>query len=255
MPCRFSLIKELSLVASLILCFQTHSEVPLKDEDWPSQRSVLEFQDKVRARLIRLYDDIDARRITLTHKIGRVLFITLEHEAMHAETLLYMLLQRAGSGTIPPPGFRTPNWPSLAIAWNETAYPETDTVTLGPATVVLGHDDNEDWDAAPKDDTESHEFGWDNEHPKRAVHVREFRIEWRPVTNGEFYRYYNGAGKNRVRLPASWVEDDEGIKVRVPSDRLRVLESESFQFTQIGANTVWASFDGCCPKLASYRTV
>ncbi|KJA21238.1 hypothetical protein HYPSUDRAFT_203205 [Hypholoma sublateritium FD-334 SS-4] len=192
----------------------THSEVPLKDEDWPSHRSVLEFQDKVRARLMRLYDDIDAGRITLTHKIGRVLFITLEHEAMHAETLLYMLLQRAGSGTIPPPGFRTPNWPSLAIAWNETAYPETDTVTLGPATVVLGHDDNEDWDATPKDDIESHEFGWDNEHPRRAVHIREFRIEWRPVTNGEFYRYYNGVGRNQVRLPASWVEDDEGIKVR-----------------------------------------
>ena len=200
------------------LCLQTHSEVPVKDEEWPSHNSILEFQDKVRARLMQLYDDIDAGRITLTRKVGRVLFITLEHEAMHTETLLYMLLQRAGSGSIPPPGFRIPNWPSLAIAWNENSYAESDTLALGPATVVLGHDDNEGWDAAPEDMIESHEFGWDNEHPKRAVHVGEFKIEWRPVTNGQLYQYYIGAGKNQVQLPASWVDDNGNMKVRPSFD-------------------------------------
>lgn len=175
----------------------------------------MEFQSKVRARLMQLYDDIDSSRVTLDRKVGRVLFITLEHEAMHTETLLYMLLQRAGSGTVPPPGFTMPNWSSLAIAWNESELPTSSTVILGPATVALGHDDSENDDATSKD-IQNHEFGWDNEHPKRAVSVNEFKIEWRPVTNGDLYRYYANGGKKHVALPASWVEEDGKMKVLLP---------------------------------------
>ncbi|KAF8964415.1 hypothetical protein BDZ97DRAFT_1919098 [Flammula alnicola] len=190
----------------------SHSEVPFNDEDWPSLTSIFEFQERVRARLMKLYDTIETGKVTLTRKVGRVLFMTLEHEAMHAETLLYMLLQRAGSGTIPPPGFTTPHWTSLAVAWNDNPKSSSITVTLGPATVTLGHDDDEANDERSKD-VESHEFGWDNEHPKRQIQVEEFRIEWRPVTNGEFYRYYMESGK-QVALPASWVIGQDGMKVR-----------------------------------------
>lgn len=163
---------------------------------------------------MHLYDDIDAGRTALTRKIGRVLFITLEHEAMHAETLLYMLLQRAGTGTVPPPGFRKPNWSSLAISWNEKENFISDAVTLGPDTILLGRDDDEGSDVTSQDDVLSHEFGWDNEHPKQAVHVDAFKIEWRPVTNGELYRYYSSGGKGQMTLPASWVEDGGETKVR-----------------------------------------
>ncbi|KAH9480612.1 Ergothioneine biosynthesis protein 1 [Psilocybe cubensis] len=190
-----------------------HSEVPIKDEDWPSPINIVKFQASVRARLMRLYDDIDSGRITLTRKIGRVLFMTLEHEAMHAETLLYMLIQRAGSGTIPPPGFVAPPWESLAVTWQEIPAPASSTVTLGPATVSLGHMDFES-DDETNSDVETHEFGWDNETPRRDVYVNQFRIEWRPVTNGEFHQFFFGEGKGKVEFPASWVEDDEGIKVR-----------------------------------------
>ncbi|KAF8908854.1 DUF323 domain-containing protein [Gymnopilus junonius] len=189
-----------------------HSEVPVKDEDWPALPAIMDFQTAVRARLMRLYDDIDSGKLVLSRKIGRVLFMTFEHEAMHAETLLYMLLQRAGTGTIPPPGFVAPPWASLAAGWAKVPPPSTKTVTMGPATVTLGHRDLEEGDSS--DDILTHEFGWDNEHPKREVHVQEFKIEWRPVTNGEFYEYYMGAGKGRVDFPASWMEDDDGIKVR-----------------------------------------
>lgn len=139
--------------------------------------------------------------------------MTLEHEAMHAETLLYMLIQRAGSGTIPPPGFATPLWSSLATGWSSYPRPISDTVALGPACVTLGHDDAEADDENPKEAVEDHEFGWDNEHPKRQVYVDAFRIEWRPVTNGEFYRYYTEAGRTKIKCPASWIEGSEGMKV------------------------------------------
>lgn len=193
----------------------SHSEVPEKEEDWPSLTDILGFQSRVRARLSKLYDDLHTGRVSLTRKIGRVLFMTLEHEAMHAETLLYMLIQRAGSGTIPPLGFTVPPWESLAVEWNAAALPKDRTITLGPAEVVLGHDDAEEKDEEVADDVRRHEFGWDNENPRHVVHVPKFEISWRPVTNGDFYAFYKGKGKDmNVERPASWVEEDGVMQVR-----------------------------------------
>lgn len=194
---------------------QPHSEVPEKDEDWPTFTSILQFQTRVRARLFKLYDDLETGKIAKTRKISRVLFMTFEHEALHLETLLYMLIQRAGCGTLPPAGFTTPAWESLATSWDATPPPQSRSVTLGPATVSIGHDDPEasDTDSAVASDVDGHEFGWDNEHPRREVHVDKFDISWRPVTNGEFYEFYSGEGKNKVQLPASWVEEKGETKV------------------------------------------
>ncbi|KZT64249.1 DUF323 domain-containing protein [Daedalea quercina L-15889] len=190
----------------------SHSEVPTRDEDWPSVANILEFQSKVRQRIIKLYGDIESGSVVLTRKIARVLFMTLEHEAFHAETLLYMLLQRAGTGTIPPTGFSPPTWSILADSWDHAPKPQNHTVTLGPTTFTIGHDDDEADDAST--DVAMHEFGWDNEHPKRQVHVGAFKIEWRPVTNGEFYEYYVGKGKDVCKFPASWVDINGEIHVR-----------------------------------------
>ncbi len=64
---------------------QDHSIVPTKDEDWPKVSDILGFQSKVRQRLFKVYDDILSGKHVLTRKIARVLFMTLEHEAFHAE--------------------------------------------------------------------------------------------------------------------------------------------------------------------------
>jgi len=134
-----------------------------------------------------LYDDVGSGEISLTRKIARVLFMALEHEVMHVEILLYMLVQRAGSGTLLPTGLIIPSWTLVAEDWNTSPTPQSKTVTLGPAAVSLVHDDDE----ARDDGTaislvEGHEFGCDNEHPKRQVDICCFKIEWRPVTNCEF---------------------------------------------------------------------
>lgn len=128
-----------------------------------------------------------------------------------------MLLQGAGvpGGTLPPPGFATPPWEALAEEWDQMPAPDELTLTLGPTTVTLGHDDPESEDSDPDkalllDDVE---FGWDNEHPKRVVHVDEFRIEWRPVTNGSFYEFWKGVGNGDVNMPASWIEIDGDVQV------------------------------------------
>ncbi|KAG9315838.1 histidine-specific methyltransferase [Chiua virens] len=174
--------------------FEAHSEVPKKDEDWPSLNSILSFRDRVRERLTKIYMNISSGALQLTRKIGRVLFMTYEHEALHIETLLYMLLQRAGSGTIPPPDFTPPPWESLLAFWNATPKPSSPTTVIEATTVTLGVDDIEAEDALRPLDLKGHIFGWDNESPSRR---------------------YTGVGKDKVQLPASWVENDIGeIEVR-----------------------------------------
>ncbi|KAM5531301.1 hypothetical protein V8D89_015016 [Ganoderma adspersum] len=189
-----------------------HSEVPQKDEDWPSLSSILQFQSRVRERVMNLYRDIDSGKVQLTRKIARVLQMTLEHEAFHVETLLYMLLQRAGTGTVPPAGFIPPPWDVLAESWDKQTLPATETVTLGPAEISLGHDDNEAHDHSI--DVLDHSLGWDNENPQRTARVEQFKIEWRPVTNGQFYEFYTGHGKGKVQFPKSWVELNGEVFIR-----------------------------------------
>jgi hypothetical protein len=133
------------------------------------------------------------------------------------QTLLYMLIQRAGSGTLPPAGFVVPPWEDLVSQWALIPTPSTSCVLVGPATVILGHQDSEGDDKSPEltEDVVGHTFGWDNESPPRAVQVGQFKAEWRLVTNGEFEVFWRGPGKDLVEMPKSWVEDEHGIKVRL----------------------------------------
>ncbi|KAJ7076893.1 C-type lectin protein [Mycena belliarum] len=188
-----------------------HSEVPERDEEWPSLETILSFRTGVRRRLFALYEDLENGKRSLTRNIARTLVMTLEHEGFHVETLLYMLIQRAGTGTLPPPGFVTPPWELLKIRWDATPPPSTESVVLGPATITLGHDDSEADDFNTELEAEGRHYGWDNESPARQVHVGQFRAAWRPVTNKEFLAFWR-AGK--AELPKSWVEDDGEVKVR-----------------------------------------
>lgn len=127
-----------------------------------------------------------------------------------------MLIQRAGTGTLPPPGFTTPPWASLVTQWAQETPPLSEpTATLGPATVTLGHDDSEADDFHPDlaRQVDGHEFGWDNESPPRYVEVRKFMIDWRPISNAEFLDFWKGEGSSSVSMPKSWVNEHNGIKV------------------------------------------
>ncbi|KAI9573653.1 hypothetical protein HD554DRAFT_2266016, partial [Boletus coccyginus] len=186
------------------------SEVPKNSEDWPSLSTILSFRDRVRERLTKLYANISNGTVQLTRRVARTLFMTYEHEGLHAETLLYMLLQRSGSGTIPPPGFAIPPWESLVASWNTAPKPSSPTTVIEATTVTLGIDDVEADDTDKALDVEGHVFGWDNESPSRRVVVDAFRISWRPVTNGEFFNFYAGDGKDKVVFPASWVKHEDG---------------------------------------------
>ncbi|VDB95421.1 unnamed protein product [Peniophora sp. CBMAI 1063] len=190
-----------------------HSVVPTKAEDWPTLEDIITFRTRVRDRTFKLYEDLESGKRTIYRRLGRVLMCAYEHEAWHVETLLYMLIQRAGTGTLPPPGFPTPLFPELAKQWATIPPPTEPTVTLGPAEVTLGWDDQESDDLLPelKYKTTNRGYGWDNESPARTVHVGAFRASWRPVSNGEYLAWWR---TKSLPIPASWVEEDGEIMVR-----------------------------------------
>ena len=100
--------------------------------------------------------------------------------------------------------------------WSMIPPPSTQTVIVGPATILLGHHDSEADDKNPEysDDVQGHTFGWDNESPERHVHVGAFKAEWRPISNLEFQQFWLGEGKHLgIEMPKSWVVEDGDVKV------------------------------------------
>ncbi|KAI6115978.1 hypothetical protein F5141DRAFT_1187370 [Pisolithus sp. B1] len=127
-------------------------------------------------------------------RFARMLAIT-KHEGWHVATLLYMLIQRAGTGALPPPG--------------------TSTVTVGPARVTLGYDDCESEDFSPDvaGIVDVHAFGWGNESLTCFEEVKQVKIERKPVTNAGFLTICKG--NKQVGLPVSWMEDTGEIKFSI----------------------------------------
>jgi L-histidine Nalpha-methyltransferase / hercynylcysteine S-oxide synthase len=91
----------------------------------------------------------------------------------------------------------------------------TKSVTVDSTILKLGHDDRECDDFLPGQelDTVNRVFGWDNENPLREVEVGLFKIDWRPITNGEFSQFWQSVGGDVIKPPKSWVEHDGEWKV------------------------------------------
>jgi formylglycine-generating enzyme required for sulfatase activity len=127
-----------------------------------------------------------------------------------------MLVQRAGSGIVPPPTV-TPDWETLATVWDKEVLATKgapEVVRIGPSEVTLGHDDFEAEDASAPDGWKSHyEFGWDNEHPRRTTSIGAVDVSTRPITNGDYLAYLASIGKAE-NIPASWVRIDGETRVR-----------------------------------------
>ncbi|WVQ75901.1 hypothetical protein IAR50_005536 [Cryptococcus sp. DSM 104548] len=184
-----------------------HSEVPMSEEDWPALTEILAFRDRVRQRLLGIYTDYATGERVLTRHEGRVLFMGFEHEAMHAETLLYMLAQ--SPLTCAPTAVKAPEWDILAKRWKDEKA-ENKVLSISAGEVVLGHDDAEADDARylTTDGWEEHEFGWDNEHPRVSQRVEAFKVDSLPVTNNDYHSFLAATGAlksiTEENAPAMW---------------------------------------------------
>ena len=171
-----------------------HSEIP---DEWPALDEILTFQKHVRDRVGGLYD---AGIVSKDPKVAHAMWLAYEHEVMHIETFLYMLLQ--SDKTQPPAGTVIPDFEALALQDEKRAL-DNQWFTIPESDLTVGLDD-------PEDDLNSvRHFGWDNEKPARKTHVKSFSAKARPITNGEYIQYLEQTGK--TNLPASWVEQPKPI--------------------------------------------
>lgn len=223
-----------------------HSEIP---DEWPPLDEILDYSERVRNRARSIIEEGSANQ---DRCLAEALWIGFEHEAMHLETFLYMLIQ--SEKTLPPTGVDLPDFVKLAHYAKENEK-QNKWFRIPQQSFTIGLDDSDD-QALPKDS-----FGWDNEKPQRSVHVHAFEAQARPVTNGEYAKYLQA---NRLReMPASWtlVHSDQdyptskGINESSPSATHDFVHNFAVRtvFGQVSLNLaqdwpVIASYD----ELASY---
>lgn len=165
----------------------SHSEIP---DNWPPLDEILRYQLNVRSRII---ESIESGKAGLDAKLARGLNLAYEHEAMHLETFLYMLLQ--SEKVRPPPGRPIPDFEAMSKR-AKMARAQNEWHTIPAAKITVGANDPEN-DLPP-----GRYFLWDNERPSRSVSVREFQAQSRPISNGEYAKFLEETHSNK--LPASW---------------------------------------------------
>ncbi|EEP75506.1 conserved hypothetical protein [Uncinocarpus reesii 1704] len=171
-----------------------HSEIPA---EWPPVEEILRYQTAVRNRARLL---LQKSQSVLDRRIHEALWIGFEHEAMHLETFLYMLLQ--SDKVLPPPEIMQPDFEYLAIRSAQESVPN-EWFTVPEQTISIGLDDP----GSAQIPTQS--FSWDNEQPRRSAKVHSFEAKGRPITNGEYAKYLE-ANEPRA-IPASWTKSPKSF--------------------------------------------
>ncbi|EXF81440.1 hypothetical protein CFIO01_13296 [Colletotrichum fioriniae PJ7] len=167
----------------------SHSEIP---DEWPAVEEILQYQQRVRSRLLDQYKNgIDK----IPRAAAQGIWVGFEHEIMHMETLLYMMLQ--SDKTIPPPDVLRPDFKRLANKARQSRV-SNQWHDVPAQSIILGMDEP-DLDAGVNG-----YFGWDNERPARKANVHAFQAQGRPITNEEYAEYMF---ENHIKkVPASWAD-------------------------------------------------
>lgn len=157
-----------------------HSAIPTT---YPSQTEFDAYIAKSRTAFHKAYDLAFATG-GLTPQHLRTTLGALQHDAMHLETLCYMLAQR------PPTALRAPSGGQLATPPATAAEPPTRrTIRIPAGSVRLGADEEEQ------------AMLWDQEMPAVTVACPEFEIESCNVTNAEYAEFVR---QGHYLNPAFW---------------------------------------------------
>ncbi|KAL2817132.1 C-type lectin protein [Aspergillus granulosus] len=166
----------------------SHSEIP---DEWPSRSDILDYQDRVRNRLRSV---LKLPGLAQDRTLGEALWIGFEHEAMHLETFLYMLIQ--SERILPPPGVATPDFKQMFLD-ARGKQKQNEWFAIPEQTLSIGLESSENTMPAVS-------FGWDNEMPLRTITVRPFEAQARGITNGEYAEYLQAVQVSKY--PVSWIE-------------------------------------------------
>ena len=162
---------------------------------WPGRSVVEQFARAADARVLEAltHNDLDRPGHPLLDR-AETAFMILEHEAMHQETLRYMLHHLPHGQKRRPEGYR----PRIG-----GTPPRPTWIEIAPGRATLGID------------REAARFGWDNEFPRHSEQVRAFAIESDDVTNAAFMEFVAAGGYEEPRFwrPNDWAwVQREGIR-------------------------------------------
>ena len=145
---------------------------------WPSREEVQAYA--------RAADELIEETLT---EPGEAAFTILEHEAMHQETLVYLLHEMEHAKKVRPASWelREPGSAFVRSSQPETRNPQP--IPAGKATLGAGEGT----------------FGWDNEFTRHAVDVPAFTIDSHAVTNGEYLEYMTATG---AKAPHFWARGE-----------------------------------------------
>jgi len=65
------------LVEDSTIC-HSHSEVPIKQEDWPVLKEILAYKDKVNQRISDIYNDFATGKTVLNRRLARMFWMVWE---------------------------------------------------------------------------------------------------------------------------------------------------------------------------------
>ncbi|KAJ1725403.1 hypothetical protein LPJ53_000441 [Coemansia erecta] len=231
----------------------SHSTPPA---DWPEIKDILAYRDRVRERIVNWvsrYDDKDGELPSA--EASRHVWMSFEHEAMHIETLLYMVLQ------MDPADINAPAEVTFAPFRGTKAYERWMRFDGGNA-ISLGLPGDNEVSLQSEMLPPGHVFGWDNESPQTSVAVEPFAIRTQPITNGEYLvflsqqstsapddisNYDNLVPKSWIRLGAS---DDYGVRTVVGNPSILSTEASLWPvFVSHKQATAYA--DWCGKRLPS----
>ncbi|KAI9505041.1 hypothetical protein BX070DRAFT_189111 [Coemansia spiralis] len=196
----------------------SHSEIP---KDWPPLDEVLAYRDRVRKRILAWLGSYAEYPEQAAADAARHIWMSFEHEAMHIETLLYMVLQMPPS-TINPPI-------SIHFALQNAQRPKEQWIKYaGGRRIPFGLSDDNEHLLQSQKLPPRHVFGWDNESPQTKIDMKPFIIRTQPVTNGEYMDFLHAIVASSSKMPT--VEIGELIPlswVKLDSDPASVIESAS----------------------------
>ncbi|KAI5310741.1 hypothetical protein KEM55_002670 [Ascosphaera atra] len=176
----------------------------IEPDEWPALEEILFYRvccrERVRAVCERLKKQPD-------QEVARALWIGFEHEAMHLETFIYMLIHSPDlqvTSSFPVPDFErmamNDAYTLCAPAW--WRIPEQE--------VTIGTEDTSQL-------TPTISWTWDNESPVQKLKVSTFEASSRPITNRE---YVLAMERNpSITQPACWI--------RLPESRYSVWKNEA----------------------------
>jgi ergothioneine biosynthesis protein EgtB len=175
------------------------SDAPSEAGAWPDVAAVRDYRDRIRAALRPVLDE---------PRLEATALMVVEHELMHHETLLYMVLRLDHAKKKPP---RTAQTPASSTGAGRLVRIPAGRARLGTARDSL-------------------RFGWDNEFPQCEVDVEAFSIDAVPVRNRDFLEFVESGAyadenlwseeawqwlqRDGRRYPPFWQETKAGLTVR-----------------------------------------